>query len=352
MAMKSAGLFSVRVLAGVAAAFLALGAAAPASAQDRYAAIVVDARTNEVLLEEQADAARYPASLTKMMTLYMVFEALERGDISMDTRLTASRNASRQPPSRLGMRRGDSITVDQAVRALVVQSANDVATMVAERLGGSEARFAANMTARARELGMRDTRFVNASGLPDARIHTTARDMAALAQALWRDFPQYYHVFQTPSFAWRRGSGRNHNRLLGQIEGVDGIKTGYTRASGFNLATMAERNGHRVIVVVLGGETAAARDAQVAYLLEGAYEEYARREDPNAAQLASLPTRRLDVQLAPGVLSANTPARPLPPSSPYDTYQGMVIETLAPVRAQMEPMAQGDEGEQSTEEHD
>jgi len=313
----------------------------------------MDARTNEVLLEDQADATRYPASLTKMMTLYMLFEAIERGDISMDTRLTASRNASRQPPSRLGLacsrRRGcDSITVEQAIRALVVQSANDVATMVAERLGGSEARFAANMTARARELGMRDTRFANASGLPDTRHRTTARDMATLGQALWHDFPQYYHYFQTPSFAWRRGSGRNHNRLLGQVEGVDGIKTGYTRASGFNLATMAERNGHRVIVVVLGGETAASRDAQVAYLIEGAYEEYARRTDPNAAAFASLPTRRLDVQTQAGTQTAAAPARPLPPSSPYDTYRGMVVETMAPVRAPLDSTGQGDEDDQST----
>jgi D-alanyl-D-alanine carboxypeptidase len=314
----------------------------------------MDARSGEVLLEDQADATRYPASLTKMMTLYMVFDALERGDLAPNTRLTASRNASRQPPSRLGMRRGDSITVDQAIRALVVQSANDVATMVAERLGGSEARFAANMTARARALGMRETRFVNASGLPDTRIHTTARDMATLAQALWRDYPQYYHYFQTPSFAWRRGSGRNHNRLLGQVDGVDGIKTGYTRASGFNLATMAERNGRRVIVVVLGGETASARDAQVAYLLDGAYEEFARRADPTAARLASLPTRRLDVQLAPGATPAApapAPARPLPPSSPYDIYHGMVVDTMSPAHGAAQD-GQGDDGENSTEERD
>ncbi|MCA8886452.1 MAG: D-alanyl-D-alanine carboxypeptidase, partial [Hyphomonadaceae bacterium] len=292
------------------------------------------------------------ASLTKMMTLYMLFEAIERGDLTLDTRLTASRNAARQPPSRLGLacsrRRGcDSITVDQAIRALAVQSANDVAVMVAERLGGTESRFSANMTARARELGMSNTRFANASGLPDTAHRTTARDMATLSQALWRDFPQYYHYFQTPSFAWRRTSGRNHNHLLGSVEGVDGIKTGYTRASGFNLATMTERGGRRVIVVVLGGETAAARDAQVAYLIEGAYQEYARRADPNAAQFASMPTRRLDVQLAPGTLQANS-VRPLPPS-PYQLSQGMVIETLSPVRAPIdEPVGQGDEG--STEE--
>lgn len=353
--MKSAGFTKIRTFAGVLAATMLLGfaAAAPAAAQsgdDRYAAFVMDARTNEVLLEDQANAPRYPASLTKMMTLYMLFDALERGDISMDTRLTASRHAASQPPSRLGMRcsrrRGcDSITVEQAIRAIVVQSANDVAVMVAERLGGSEARFCANMTARARQIGMTNTRFVNASGLPDPEQRSTAHDMAMLGQALWRDYPQYYHYFQTPSFAWRRGSGTNHNHLLGQVEGVDGIKTGYTRASGFNLATMAERNGHRVIVVVMGGETAAARDAQVAYLVEGAYQEFARRSDPNAATFASLPNRRLDVQLAPSVLAASAPPTTVAPQGPYAAYRATVVETMAPVRAQLDPVGQGDEGD-------
>ena len=339
-----------RFIITAAAAAAALAFAAPAAAQqDRYAAIVMDAHTNEVLLEDQADERRFPASLTKMMTLYMVFEALQRGDITLDTRWTASRNASRQPPSRLGLacsRRGcDSITVDQAIRALAVQSANDVATLVAERLDGSEARFAANMTARARELGLSDTRFANASGLPDDRHRTTARDMAILSQALWRDFPQYYHYFQTPTFSWRRNHGRNHNRLLGEVTGVDGIKTGYTRASGFNLATMAERNGRRVIVVVLGGETSAARNAQVAYLVEGAFEEYARREDPNTVTYANMPTRRLDVPLAPGAVQAGAP-------SPYSSYQGMVIETMAPVRMRYQPVGQGDQGEASEEDEE
>jgi len=345
--MNAAGFFNVKVLAGALALGAALCVAGPAAAQDRYAAIVMDARTNEVLHEDMADEARFPASLTKMMTLYMIFEALERGDITMDTRWTASRNAARQPPSRLGLgctrRRGcDSITVEQAIRALVVQSANDVAVLTAERLGGTEARFAANMTARARELGLTNTRFANASGLPDARHRTTARDMAILSQALWNDFPEYYHYFSTPNFSWRRAAGRNHNRLLGQVEGVDGIKTGYTRASGFNLATMTERGGRRVIVVVLGGETAAARDAQVAYLIEGAYQEYARRADPNAAQFARLPTNRLE--LAPGTLTASGTAQGASPASPYSTYQGMVVETLSPVRVPIPPVGQGDEG--------
>ncbi|MEQ1617227.1 MAG: D-alanyl-D-alanine carboxypeptidase family protein [Terricaulis sp.] len=341
--MKSASFPTPRLLAAAFAALIVCGAS-PAAADDRYAAIVMDARTNEILLEDQANEIRYPASLTKMMTLYMMFEALERGDISMGTRLTASRNASRQPPSRLGLRcsrrRGcDTITVEQAINALVVQSANDVATLVAERLGGSEARFAANMTARARQLGMTETRFVNASGLPNTRHHSTARDMAILSQALWRDFPQYYSVFQTPDFAWRRGGGRNHNRLLGQVEGVDGIKTGYTRASGFNLASMAERNNRRVIVVVLGGESAAARDSQVAYLIEGAFQEYARRDDPNAA-LASLPAPRLDAQPSPGEVASV--------SATYTSADGMVVETLSGVgRGQSQGDATDD---QSTEE--
>lgn len=348
--MTVAARFSFSFLAGA----LAFSLATPAAAQDRYAAIVMDANTNEVLLEDQADARRLPASLTKMMTLYMIFEALERGDITLQTRWTASRNVARQPASRLGLgcnrRRGcDTINVDQAIRALAVQSANDVATLTAERLGGSEARFAANMTARARELGLTETRFANASGLPDERHRTTARDMAVLSQALWRDFPQYYHYFQTPSFSWGRNHGRNHNRLLGEVTGVDGIKTGYTRASGFNLATMAERGGRRVIVVVLGGETSSSRNAQVAYLVEGAFEEYARRDDANTVTFANLPTRRLDAQqYAPSTVTARSVA----PASPYGTYQGMVVETLAPVRAPLEPIGQGDQGDPTSESDD
>ncbi|NWG54329.1 MAG: D-alanyl-D-alanine carboxypeptidase [Hydrogenophilaceae bacterium] len=277
---RTAAVSGARRAAVFGAALVVIAASSPAFAQtnDRYAAIVIDVETNEVLHADQADEQRYPASLTKMMTLYMLFEAMERGEIGLEDRLTASRFASRQPPSRLGVRRGDTLTVEQAINALVVQSANDVAVMVAERLAGSEAAFAEQMTRRARQLGMEHTRFMNASGLPNPRIRTTARDMATLSIAIWRDFPQYYHVFQTPSNSWRGREARNHNRLLGAVEGVDGIKTGYTRASGFNLATAAVRDGRRVVAVVMGGSSAAARDAQVAYLIEGAYEELARRE--------------------------------------------------------------------------
>ncbi|MET0182671.1 MAG: D-alanyl-D-alanine carboxypeptidase family protein [Caulobacterales bacterium] len=294
---------AVKLAATASAALLFSAVGASAFAQDRYAAIVIDARTNEVLHADQADEARYPASLTKMMTLYMLFEAIERDQITLDTPLVASRHAASQPPSRLGLRRGNSITVDQAIRALCVQSANDVAVLVAERLGGTEARFASRMTARARELGMSNTNFANASGLPNPNQRSTARDIAVLSQALWRDFPEYYHYFQTPSYTWCNHYGRNHNRLLGQVDGVDGIKTGYTNASGFNLASSAERDGHRVIAVVFGGESGAARDAQVAYLIEGAFEEYDRRGDRSgAATYVGLPTPSLNNQLGQGTV--------------------------------------------------
>jgi D-alanyl-D-alanine carboxypeptidase len=358
--MKRFGSVSIRVVAGAGIAAISMGMAQTAYAEDRYAAIVMDARTSEVLLEEGADEARFPASLTKMMTLYMLFEALERQEINLDTRLTASRHASRMPPSRLGVRRGDTLTVEQAIRSLVVQSANDVSVMIAERLGGSESRFAAQMTSRAREMGMADTRFVNANGLPDVRQRSTARDMAVLSQSLWRDFPEYYHYFQTAGFSWRNRYGRNHNHLLGNVEGVDGIKTGYTRASGFNLASSAERNGRRVIVVVMGGESASARDSQVAYLIEGAFEEFARRElDPGQAGVtyANLPTHRLDVQLAPNALGPGVTATT--GNAPYARFytpgaapQGAVVETMSPLRGPLDPPAvgQGDQGENSTEE--
>ena len=275
--MKSAGRSSFfRFLAGTLL-LAGLGLATPALAEDRYAAVVMDARTNEVLLEDQADEARYPASLTKMMTLYMLFEALERGDISMDTRWTASRNAARQPPSRLGLgctrRRGcDSITVEQAINALVVQSANDVATLVAERLGGSEARFAANMTARARELGLSDTRFANASGLPDSRHRTTARDMALLSQALWRDFPQYYRYFSAKEFAYKGRVLPNTNKILKSYPDADGLKTGFTCGSGYNLIASAKRDGKRLIGVLLGARSSAERFKQMGNLLDLGFE--------------------------------------------------------------------------------
>jgi D-alanyl-D-alanine carboxypeptidase len=295
--MKRMSVILTRTLAG-AAALTAITLATPeAMAQERFSAIVIDMDNDEVLFEDAADERRFPASLTKMMTLYMLFEALERGDLTLDSRLTVSRAASRQPASRLGMRRGETISVESAITALSVRSANDVATVIGERLGGTEARFAQLMSERAQALGMTNTRFANASGLPDDRHRTTARDMAILSEALIRDFPQYYHYFQTPDMTWRGRTGRNHNRLLGAVPGVDGLKTGYTRASRYNLAASAQRNGRRIVAVVLGGESSAARNAEMEYLLEQGFEELRRREieaaggNIAAARIAALPWR-------------------------------------------------------------
>lgn len=326
----------------VSAIVLAMGllcAPTAAFADDRYAAFVIDPRNNEVLHADMADEARFPASLTKMMTLYMLFDALQRGEITLSSRIVASREAARQPPSRLGIRRGDSLSVEDAIYALVTRSANDVAVMVAERLGGNESSFAALMTARARQIGMTNTRFMNASGLPDRSQRTTARDMATLSLALMRDFPSYYPYFSTQGFSWRSLYSRNHNSLLGSVTGVDGLKTGYTRASGFNLASSAERNGRRVIVVVMGGTTAAARDAQVAYLLEAAFERLeSRTRSREAAPIATyvgLPADRVAVQFGASVatpaptVSASQPITVTPePISPDELEDGAAPEPV------------------------
>ena len=219
-----------------------------------YASIVVDAETGAVLSEQNADQRNYPASLTKMMTLYMVFDALERRQLALKQPIAVSRRAAGQAPSRLGLKAGQTITVEQAILALVTKSANDAATAVAEAIGGTELRFAEIMTRRARAIGMTSTTFRNASGLPDSRQVTTARDMATLSRALWRDFPQYYPYFSRERFTYRGRVIANHNNLLRSYAGADGIKTGYIRASGYNLAASAVRDGRRVIGVVLGGK--------------------------------------------------------------------------------------------------
>ncbi len=244
--------------------------AAPAFAE-KYASIVVDMDTAQVLHARNADEARFPASLTKVMTLYMVFDALDSGELALDDRMKVSRAASRQQPSKLALRSGSTIRVDHAIRALVTKSANDVAVVIAERLGGTEANFAEMMTVKGRELGLTETRFQNASGLPDAHQLTTARDMARLAEAVYLDHRDYYSYFSTPDFVWNRRTYKNHNTLLKDVEGVDGIKTGYTNASGYNLMASAERDGHRVIAVMLGGRTGKSRDEHVKDLLEAAF---------------------------------------------------------------------------------
>lgn len=241
---------------------------APQAAPSKYAAIVVDANNGKVLFEENAEATRYPASLTKMMTLYMLFEAIEQGRLSRSSLIPVSAYAAARPPSRLGFKPGQSIDVDTAISALATKSANDVAAAVGELLGGSKEQFADMMTVKGRQLGMRHTVFRNASGLPDAGQQTTARDMALLGIALRKRFPQYYAYFSKQSFSFNGKTIRGHNRLLGRVEGVDGIKTGYIRASGFNIVTSVNTDGRKLIVVVMGGNTAAARDAHVRDLIE------------------------------------------------------------------------------------
>lgn len=243
-----------------------------ASAQEKYASIVINAETDEVLHSRFADERRYPASLTKVMTLYMLFDALDSGEIKLTDNLRVSANADRQPASDLGLKRGSSIKVEDAIYALVTKSANDVAVVVAERIGGTEDRFAALMTVKARTLGLTNTSFFNASGLPDERQITTARDMAKLAEAMLENHGGYYHYFSNPKFTWGRNTYRNHNKLLASVDGVDGIKTGYTRASGFNLMASAKRDGTRIIAIMLGGNTARARNTHVTELIEAAYE--------------------------------------------------------------------------------
>lgn len=235
---------------------------------DRFAAIMVDEATGEVLYELRADAIRYPASLTKMMTIYMVFEALENGSLNKDSRITFSRRASNQPASKLWIKPGDSLSVDEALTALAVKSANDVAYAVAEHLGGSEAAFAAMMTSRARSLSMSSTTFKNASGLPNKSQVTTARDMARLGIALRQRYPAHYYYFRQQSMQFRGKTIRGHNRVLEQLRGADGIKTGYTRASGFNLATSAQTRRGRVVGVILGENSSKSRNSHMMQLFE------------------------------------------------------------------------------------
>jgi D-alanyl-D-alanine carboxypeptidase len=249
----------------------------PAS-EPRYAAIVTDATTGEILYQKRADSPRYPASITKIMTLYLAFEALSTGKLHETDLIVVSPLAASQAPTKLGLRAGDTIDVEDAMHAIAVQSANDMAVALAEKIGGSESRFAALMTMKAQELGMTHTRFVNANGLPDNRQVTSAHDIATLCQAVLRDYPQYYGYFGQEEFTYRGVTVTNHNHLLGHMQGVDGFKTGFTNAAGFNLAASAVRDGHRLITVVLGGSSGASRNANVEDLLLTGFDIERRRD--------------------------------------------------------------------------
>ena len=262
----------------------------PNAAHAGYASIVVDADTEKVLRSRNADTRNYPASLVKIMTLYMTFEALESGRFDMKTRLKVSKRAAGQPPSILGLKRGQSITVREAIMALVTKSANDAATVLAEALGGTEWKFAQLMTRKAKKLGMKRTLFMNASGLPNSKQLSTARDMAILALSLMRNFPEHYHFFSLQSFNYKGRKYKNHNNLLGVYSGVDGVKTGYTRSSGFNLVASAERGGRRVIAVVFGGKTSKRRDRHMAGLLDIGFSRLAPiKRSKNRYQFSSIP---------------------------------------------------------------
>ncbi|MBI5448260.1 MAG: D-alanyl-D-alanine carboxypeptidase [Gammaproteobacteria bacterium] len=241
----------------------------------RYAAVILDYRTGHVLHAINPNAPRYPASLTKMMTLYMVFDALETGRLSLNQALPVSQHAASREPSKLGLRAGQTITVRNAILAMVTHSANDVATVVAEALGqGSERRFGRLMTRRAHQIGMVNSSFCNASGLPEPCQVSTAYDMAKLARAIIITYPQYYHYFQIRQFAYRGAIYGSHNHMLGRYPGVDGLKTGFCRASGFNIATSMKRGGTRLVGVVMGLPSAHARDTHMARLLNNTFQLY------------------------------------------------------------------------------
>jgi len=264
----------------------------------RDAALVIDGTTGKVLYARNANAQRYPASLTKMMTLYLLFEQLKQGKLTLDSMITASEHASVQKPTKLGLVPGESISVETAIKALVVRSANDVAVTIGEAIGGTEAAFAEMMTRKAHQLGMSSTTFRNASGLPNPGQTTTARDLATLGRHVAYDFPQYYHYFATPSFTFQGRLYQTHDNLLYRFEGVDGIKTGYTNASGFNLVSSIVREGKHLIGVVMGGRTARTRDNAMMELLADTI--VRARQDRTLVAHASIPWQ------APGVRANGT----------------------------------------------
>lgn len=279
-------------------ALVTMGLALPAAAQigsARYASIVVDARTGEMLSAINADEYRYPASLTKLMTLYITFEALHDRRITLQQLVPISADAAAMPPTKLGLQPGSRITVEQAILGLVTKSANDAAAALGEMLGGDELRFAQMMTLRARSIGMTRTVFRNASGLPDMQQVTTARDLALLGRRIIADFPAYYGYFRTTHFSFHGRTHSNHDKLLGVYPGADGLKTGYIVASGFNLVSSAARGGVRLVGVVLGGSNGWERDNHMMALLDQGFERMdvpiARREAPSTSRLAGLISR-------------------------------------------------------------
>ena len=315
-------------------------AAASASYEPRYADIVVDANTGDVLHSTNPDAQRHPASLTKIMTLYLLFERLESGKLKLDTPFEVSAHASSQAPSKLGLRPGQSIQAEDAIKALVTKSANDVAVVVAEALAGSEDEFAKQMTRKARNLRMSRTTYTNASGLPDPDQVTTARDQALLGLAIQDRFPRYYRYFATQSFAYRGVRMSNHNKLLGRVEGVHGIKTGYIRASGFNLVSAVNRGDRRIVAVVLGGQSAGARDARMRSLIEQKVTlASVKRTAPKIVEVAdAAPTLQAQKPVRVASADATVPTRNEPLPKPDTRSQATIEQPERPVPGSTEPI--------------
>ena len=310
----------------------------------KYASIVIDAATGVVVSESNPDKILHPASLTKMMTLYLTFEAIQQGQLRKTQRLRVSSHAASQPPSKIGLEPGESIRVEDAILSLVTRSANDISVVLAEGIAGSEFRFSRLMTAKAKQLGMRNTHFVNAHGLHDPMQISTARDMATLGRALMRDFPLEYRYFSTNKFVYAGNTYRNHNRLMESYEGMDGIKTGYVAASGYNLVASAARDGRRLIGVVFGGRTAASRNEHMADLLDAGF---ARLSTPQVA-------RRIEQQQQqPQQLAAAAPAAApnvrLPVRKPGNTAAVTAVDrALASNKVAMNDTLRSDEDDINT----
>jgi D-alanyl-D-alanine carboxypeptidase len=340
-------------IAAVLLVTTALGAAHPAFAG--YASVVVDAATGEVLNEVNADQENYPASLTKMMTLYLTFDALQKGRLKWDQRLPVSSVAAEKMPTKLGLEPGDSVSVHDCVLGMIVLSANDAATVAGEALGGSEAGFARLMTAKAHELGMTSTTFKNAAGLPDEEQVTTARDLVKLAMALYQDFPGQYPLFATREFSFRGRQINGHNHLMYRYPGMDGLKTGFTAASGFNLASSAVRDHHRLFAVVMGGQSGFARDNLMATLLDNAFAH--QPTDPilvaeAAGHSRSSAARELLAALSPVGRAEAATLDAAPARSARHQRRGQIVPAVQTARWTVQIGAYGREGqaEQATRE--
>lgn len=316
-----------RLLRFVAFGLVAMALAAglwAAPAQARYAAMVVDAESGEVLFSRNGEAIRYPASLTKMMTLYLAFDALDNGKLKLNQKLKVSKRAAGQTPSRLGLRAGGTITTKDAILAMVTKSANDAATVVAESIGGTEVKFAEMMTAKARELGMRRTTFRNATGLPNRHQRTTAGDMSLLAIALLNNHARHYHYFSTAKFAYGGKTYKNHNHLLGNYEGADGIKTGYIRASGFNVVASVRRGDRRLVGIVFGGKSATSRDTHARSLFDRAFSVLEARNVPTPGVKPSRPS------VSAPQLAADAPAEASAPEQGSTDGEAQSIDAEVP----------------------